>query len=160
MQPNSRHECSNHGPVPDPADLTSATASLITTPTLKSARNILALLLTVLWLPATSHCLLESAGFIQTDDCCAATESSCDKGDTCGDECQSLESASYKASDAPQLLGSPELLVTVLLPTATTEQSVPHYGPSLAADRVICLAVGWQFSSRAAIPVRAPSLAS
>jgi hypothetical protein len=126
----------------------------------KQFRSMAALLLLALWLPATSHCLMESAGLMPTALSCA---DECSPGAPAGqdteDLCASLESASYKAGDddaltiVPSFL--PALALVFVLPEsfsgATTSPLFPTVSPP-------ALRVTWQFVQRAALPVRSPSL--
>lgn len=120
----------------------------------------MAIMLLALWVPVNSHCLLETAGLIPPDECCAEssnnsnshTDSPCDPGDM-------LDSDHARAEDSQAAL---PLLVAAWLPLLfepTAELILPARP---ACDSLSPappdLAAGWQFSSRAALPVRAPSL--
>jgi hypothetical protein len=112
----------------------------------------------VLWLAATQHCRLENLpglGFLKcTTD--TATSSECE-----GDGCCAVESAAYKPSDDQQVAAPPAPLLVVLVvqeprPDAPLGQACLETPTRLPPELPQC----WQFISRTALPVRAPSLAS
>ena len=119
---------------------------------LKRVEKVIAMALLAMWLPATSLCLLENAGWIYKTDGCPAEQSSQSS------PCCALASATYKLNytparalpppkvipwpiDLPQLVLSPALF-------AVAESGVSP--PELIQS--------WQFSSRAALMPRAPSV--
>ncbi len=117
-------------------------------------------MLLALWVPVNSHCLLETAGLIPPDECCAEsstnsnshTASLCDPGDM-------LDSAHSRAEDSQAAL---PLLVAAWLPLFFESIAEPILPARPAWDSLSPappeLAAAWQFSSRTALPVRAPSL--
>ncbi len=127
---------------------------------MKPFRLFAAVLLLALWVPATSHCLMESAGlmpavFSCTDDCAPGAPG----GQDADDACAALESASYKVSDDDALAivptCPPVLALAFLLPE--THSNAPS-SPLFSTVAPPALPVTWQFRQRAALPVRSPSL--
>ena len=118
-------------------------------------------LLLVIWLPATSLCLVERAGWLANDDCCPSSASKPAPGKSSGDStCCTLASASYKADDYSHLHITAPLFIGVLIFEAFAGDS--------EAGQVDCnsddvgpptLRTTWQFTSRTALPPRAPSFA-
>ena len=125
------------------------------------------MLLVALWLPASSHPLLEAAGLIHDhhDD---------HDGDSDASGSHEHHADDHEVADGNCLLTSTDVSVTV--PTPVTPplpiglpdgepaqgpcgvcDSPGHAPPGLAPPE---LSHRWQFSSRAALPVRAPSVAS
>jgi len=124
-------------------------------------KSFLALLLALGWLPATSHCLLETLGAIPEFLHCA---DACGPGDTDrsedADACASVETATYKTEEQPLLVAGVFVTIVPLLPDAAeplpASQKVFARGPADVPE----LPVTWQFTQRASLPPRAPSSAS
>jgi hypothetical protein len=118
----------------------------------KRVKRILAMALLAMWMPATSLCLLENAGLISKNDDCAAGQSE-------SSPCCALASATYKMDENPAIaVPSPTLLISwfVDLPQliwAPTQLAIGESGVS-PPD----LSQTWQFSFRAALAPRAPSV--
>jgi len=117
----------------------------------------IALLLLTLWVPATSHCLLERAGVIPIAGCCAKSLGDCSQGD-CATGCGVVESTLAKSSTQTPHLSLPRLIVAQVLPPLTPQASTQ-------------IALGWlfwppdnfrlaEFLAHRTLPVRAPSLES
>lgn len=126
----------------------------------KAFRPFAIVLLLLLWLPTTSHCLMESAGLMPsflscTDDCAPGARAGKDTKDSCA----ALESASYKTCDEDALAIVPTCLSAValafLLPETLSNGTCTPLFPTVAPPS---LPVTWQFIQRAALPVRSPSL--
>jgi hypothetical protein len=123
-------------------------------------KTVVTILLLVLWLPATSHALLEQAGWIHTAHGDADNDSGRDNDHDAAD------GICHRASSHVQV-PKPELN-TELLPaagndlfTAAFEISLTlsnGYDPPGAAPPE--LSSTWQFSFRASLPPRAPSMIS
>ena len=120
---------------------------------MKRLFHIVGLVLLVLWVPITSHCMLENVRGLEFLKCPTDTPD----GAPCQDECSQLESASYKISDThtdflPAVLT--EILTFVILEFPADEQPInvietpPEIPPS------------WQFIFRTALAPRAPSFVS
>lgn len=117
-------------------------------------RNLAAVLLVALWLPATLHCQLENAGL---DVLFACTEQAPHAD---GDACQVLETGQITlAKSRLDLNLQPALVCACHLclfdagpPVPAPEISAPRQDETLPLQRT------WQFARRAALPARAPSL--
>jgi len=123
-------------------------------------KTIVAMMLLALWVPITSHCLLERVsdlGFLA----CASDDSA--KGD-CGndaDGCQSVESASYRSEDSQPLVSGFAFAFTWVIAVLASDSPPPSQpSPALCTDAPPDIPSSWQFALRTALPVRAPSLAS
>src|SRR6266853_1102351 len=123
-------------------------------PEMSRLKTILAALLFACWIPATSLCLLERAGWIAcNDDGCPVGESSQSSA------CCVLSSPTYKLDGnqrpAVAVPGDlPVLLVGLVEPQSNQSPSLE----SGVSPPEVC--TSWQFSSRAASAPRAPSIAS
>lgn len=120
----------------------------------------IACLLAVLWLPATSHCGLETAGLwlhdheAETSTDCASL--SCDR-----DLCESVEAGNFKNSAATVKVNAPLLAVCVTRLVLLTAADAPGEGCPVSprtTDSPPELARTWQFSARTALLPGAPSL--
>lgn len=123
---------------------------------MKCLRSLVAMVMLLVWLPAQGHCLLERTGWIWGDDCCSETESN---APCSAKPCCNLDSPTYKLSNHRATFVVPDP-IEVFLPPVVDQTAVllahtrfPTVGPPE-------LPVRWQFVYRAALPVRAPSLAS
>lgn len=120
----------------------------------------MALLLALAWMPIISHCLLETLSETAFTSCCAESSS---ESDDCTDKgCCAVEFASYQSLRNEELAPAPviSLLFVTDLPAAI-DQSLPaevSLGVLTAAPPEYTHV--WQFVSRTALPVRAPSFVS
>ena len=119
------------------------------------SRTIVTTCLLALWLPATSLCLMENAGWLTKNNGCCESQSS----ET--SPCCALAAASYKM-DESKLATAPAAQVCVLLIDLANPRSVPQPFDRVAESGVSPpeLSASWQFSFRAALAPRAPSSAS
>lgn len=108
----------------------------------------------------SAHCQLENIPALKFLACPPDSDSA-GKSPDCGDaSCCPAEKAQYKTQQNRTAIPSSELLL--LLPVALTDVAATHDEVSSAALTAAppefpkC----WQFAFRAALPVRAPSLAS
>ena len=123
---------------------------------------ILALLLAALWVPMTSHCLLEDAGWIHHDKCCDTGDDGDGTGHDAADGICQVEKAGFRLPKLQQVLAealpdflTPQLTLDGLLRVETIPPDIlTRAGPPPT------LRVTWQFSSRTALPPRAPSFVS
>jgi hypothetical protein len=125
------------------------------------SKNLVALLLLVVWMPATMCCALERAGVPFFQQCCEDDAADGSHKDPCGDKtCCLLESGKYQTPNPTPLLISPEFLLSFVYVAFVEppEASLSSFEPPESSPPD--LPVTWQFSSRAALPVRAPSIAS
>lgn len=121
--------------------------------------RFIASLLLALWLPASMHCALEKLpvfAFLQS--CCGTESDQQESGDCSQDVCGAVESGLYKPEDnsvsvsaAAKTWGSAPGSWG-MIPRSAPAQQREH--PSPAPPE---MASSWQFSLRAALPVRAPS---
>jgi hypothetical protein len=125
------------------------------------------LLLAVLWLPASSHALLEHFGLIHQ----VHADHHHDEGEGSPHEHGShnhdaadglmLAPAAKVKSPAPEFVATPVRLSSLLWAAPRpVELTAPGFGLSPPDSTPAELSRRWQFYSRAAHPVRAPSLAS
>ena len=119
-------------------------------------RQLVALAVLALWLPATLHCALEAAGFeivfvCHDHDTQAASDNHCDD-----DACHAIEDAAYTAVALTKLVGDVLFSVVALLPEPL-ELPAAAISPE-RTDVPRELRRGWQFITRAAPPARAPSV--
>jgi hypothetical protein len=115
-------------------------------------KTAVAALLVGLWLPATSFCLLENAGWVGNSDGCPA--------DQCSDSspCCALASANYKMHEGATMTVSSPVPMVEWLPE-WPKLVLPLRQAAIAEFNVSPpeLTQSWQFSSRAAPTPRAPS---
>lgn len=121
-------------------------------------KTLCAVLLALLWVPVTSHCLLEDAGVIHHDACCETRDTAAGHGHDAADGNCRVESSSYQLPKpfetlSPVPLDPRGLRVRFHAQPATRALTVPQ--PSDSPPRL--LAVTWQFLSRSAPAPRAPS---
>ena len=128
-------------------------------PAVNRLHRMMALVMLAAWLPAASLCLAECAGFIERGDCCA--DESGGNADAAAHPCCFLASGSYKSDTHRPLVLAPDVFATARLASLI---SIPPSSDGLALSPPALsppdLPVTWQFSFRAALPPRAPSLAS
>jgi hypothetical protein len=119
-----------------------------------------AALLAALWLPVTSHCLLEVADFIPLDECCTAADAR-SGGHEADQTCQ-VEYAAYALPKGQKLAPEP----CASAPIATFRAPAPVTPPALrllASEDTLAppeLPARWRFTLRTAPPSRAPSSAA
>ena len=125
-------------------------------------KTVVGWMLLLVWLPATSLCLVERAGWLANDDCCPSSAPKSPPGKTSNDTtCCALASASYKADDYSHLHITAPLFIGVLIFEAFTAEAERGETIRKADDLGLpTLLKTWQFTSRTALPPRAPSLAS
>jgi len=125
-------------------------------------RNILFALAALLWLPASAHCQLESLPGFEFFQCSIAGQTACHQSQDCGDcGCFAVEQSQYKSETQSFTLPSPDLQLVASLPllpelsawSAEVSRSILTAAPPP-------LLKTWQFASRSALPVRAPSFFS
>ena len=118
----------------------------------------MALALVALWPLAMNHCKLEASTDLAFFQC---SDHSSGQSDCADDACATVESGFYKAENTQLPLAA----VVVLFDSCRTELVLPR--PLPVHDTAFCMRVAppelprcWQFVSRTALPVRAPSFAS
>jgi hypothetical protein len=117
-------------------------------------RQLVGLLLLVLWLPLTSHCTWENLPGLQFFQCATETPGPAD-ADCDDDGCAQVESPTYKSSENLPTLLPPLLFVAFELPEPNDEAS-----NGLALEPEFPVLRHWQFHFRTALPPRAPSFVS
>ncbi|MGC3957933.1 MAG: hypothetical protein QM813_08320 [Verrucomicrobiota bacterium] len=129
-------------------------------------KTALTLLLAILWLPVTSHCLLfEAAEGTNSPACClhddAPVAESHHQQEGASAACALLENAQYKSSQ--QRIAAPPFVAQLAfeLPSLLNVALISGTSDSQQLDTPLeSLPVTWQFSMRAALPARAPSFVS
>lgn len=120
--------------------------------------KVMALLLALLWMPVSSHCLLECAEFIHQDACCQADLSSDHSHghDAADGNCQ-VESRQLAAQKHDVLK---ECLLVALLKSIEFSLPEPSGVAFIPSEGVAPpeLSSSWQFVSRSAVSPRAPSV--
>ena len=134
-------------------------------------RTILILLLAALWAPVSVHCQLEQLPALKFLSCCSHEDAGadthpgngCAEDDCATDACSIVESGLYKSEDHGALVSLGDQSFTAP-PSWLDFSSIPE--PSFAFhrlprnDHAPAPVRPWQFSSRAALPARAPDFAS
>jgi len=120
--------------------------------------KVMAVVLALLWVPVTSHCLLEEAGLIHHNACCQSSlGEDHSHGHDAADGCCQVESRQLAAQKHDVLKAV--VLVTFLTASvfSTVDQPVVSsiLGEGVAPPE---LSPTWQFVSRAAVSPRAPSV--
>jgi hypothetical protein len=129
---------------------------------MRAFRSTFFVLAAFLWLPVSAHCRLETVpGFeflaCLTEGTCHDNKSS-DRGDS---GCCAVEKSQYKTQQPRLTLRSPELLPTSFAPIGDAANTLPAEGSvGILTAAPPELRTTWQFVSRTALPVRAPSIAS
>jgi hypothetical protein len=116
------------------------------------------ILLLILWVPATSHCLMENAGIIPIAGCCAKSLTDCTQDDNCATGCDLVEST---------LVKSPTQTTSISLSSLTIAQLLPLLAPE-TSKQIALSCLFWppdnfrlaEFLAHRTLPVRAPSSAS
>lgn len=125
---------------------------------MKRLRQIVGLLLLVLWVPLTSHCTWENISDLALFKCVDDTEQSSEQKSDCADDgCEQLETATYRSSDAQPDVAPPAFLVLFQLLNLTVPA---HESCAAATTSPPEILSGWQFTFRTALPPRAPSFVS
>ena len=122
--------------------------------------TILSLALAILWVPVTSHCLLERLPGLEFLSCCTHDAVPCEdeEKDCAADSCAVVEEGFYKVQDNSDIVPEPVLLsVAFLLDVISAHWMQDPSGESLGVSPPH-LPSSWQFVYRTAAPVRAPSL--
>jgi hypothetical protein len=133
---------------------------------MRPIKTFLTLLLAVVWMPVSSHCLiLESAKNLAVLACCSESHAEQEQEhqrNACeSDGCAVVEDAQYRSTLERVTVPSPDMCVLFELPPFVEINPKPLHGfDHSRRDDLFCLTATWQFSSRAALPPRAPSSVS
>lgn len=122
-------------------------------------RRIVALVLTVLWLPAMLHCSLETAG-LEAFFRCEADHHANPATSTCTDSCDAMEAGRIMRDSGDVTVVAPilaEVVQPFVRPLPATELAPPVETLTGAEASPPETARPWQFVERAAPPSRAPS---
>jgi len=124
-------------------------------------KAMIALLLAMLYLPATGHCALEQTGwFPSAGDCCEQATSATDsQPSSCAGNCCPIENADYFSPNKDRtsvviVVVAPYVMVLAL--DILPKQS-PPVSPGSSPPELLKV---WQFVYRTALPPRAPSFVS
>ncbi len=125
-------------------------------------KTLTAVLLMLVWLPATSLCLMESAGFIKKGDCCSKDSDRTAPGKAgCDEPCGVLASGGYLFQQDHFVLSAPVFVISdFCIPITLEIQPPPGIGRDAPATAPPELVGCWHFSFRTALPPRAPSFVS
>jgi len=124
--------------------------------------KIIALLVAIVWLPAVSHCVMEDAGWIVSDQCCTDPIEDSHDTETAHDECTAcfFESSAILSIKPDSMVSSVqlELLDFELLPLPGLVLATPGLnGAQGHADPAVC---SRQLALPRICPIRGPSLLS
>jgi hypothetical protein len=126
----------------------------------------MAMLLALAWVPLMSHCRIEALTDLEIFSCSTEEHHSTDdSGEPCGDDdtCCAVEFAKYQSPRQQEIVPVASLLIEPGADFCAAAATIPL--PAELCLGILTAAppdmpVGWQFSLRAALPVRAPSVAS
>jgi hypothetical protein len=127
-------------------------------------RLIVALLLALVWLPATLHCGLEAAGLLEhADACCHGEHADAAKPTHCGVAgCGVVESGDYQPSYSLLKVSAPVAVIcfSSLIELTACLPGEPAIVAPEKAESPLEIRRTWQFLARAALSPRAPSSVS
>jgi hypothetical protein len=120
----------------------------------------MALVVLALWGLAVMHCKLEVLpGFGFLKSCCFADSASSSPKNCEDDGCGAVEDGGYRAEEQNATAPQPPLILTLVSPELE-EPILELAGACFSDSQSPELSRFWQFSYRAALPPRAPSLIS
>ena len=125
----------------------------------QSLRQLVALAVLALWLPATLHCALEAAGFAGVFSCADEHETGA-HDESPRDACDVIEGAAFKPAANTATLPLPALcacLLCFVAPPPAIDLTAPVTGVSELVAAPPEVARTWHFVARAAPAPRAPS---
>lgn len=130
---------------------------------MQSARRLLVWVMVALWLPATLHCAMDQAGvFDSKPACCHEDSSKAADANDCGTRCDIVGGDTQKLANHLVKVPAPVLLVWLSNAVVSLPDELA-FAPQVSPDGAESppeLSRTWQFVERAALPPRAPSLAS
>jgi hypothetical protein len=119
-------------------------------------------LMAFLWMAQAAHCQIETVRGLEFLTCASSGNAENAAHSCCGGTCKTIESRQNKTEDKKRLAAAqpaPQPWLTVALVTLVLLESDSDRGNSFA-DVPPEFSKCWQFLSRTALPVRAPSFAS
>lgn len=121
---------------------------------------ISSLVMALLWVPVTSHCLLERLPGLEVLSCCTHEAEPCEgeEKECAADSCAIVEEGFYKVQDNSDLVPEPMLLSSEFLVDLASNLALRDPGPESREVSPPQLSASWRFVYRTAAPVRAPSL--
>ena len=127
----------------------------------KWLKTMTVLAMLALWLPATNHCRLEQIPGLGFLVCCDHEATAPHQDNDCDtDGCALFENGHYRTEEPQAALPAPDLVVLAMLFSLAQEAPCFHVAQArVRAPAPPELPRAWQFSFRAALPVRAPSIA-
>lgn len=128
----------------------------------RTLRTLIIVGLALAWVPLTSHCELEAVSGLEFLHCVEeSSDSPPDHSHDCDDSCCSVEYATYQVQRSQELVS---ICILALVPSDFRFGFKRVLALELGFDVLAIpppeLAKTWQFSFRAALPVRAPSFAA
>jgi hypothetical protein len=123
-------------------------------------RTMLTVLLAVAWMPLAGHCQIEHVTGLQFLRCAPADADGAPCSPADGGSCCSWESGQYHLPESQPLVAVPLVAVVPLLQPVAESWTPAECGLQDLTEAPPGPPEPWQFSSRAALPVRAPSIAS
>jgi hypothetical protein len=132
----------------------------------RTLRTWMVLLLALAWVPLMSHCRIEALTDLELFSCSTDEHHSTeDSGEPCGDDdtCCAVEFAKYQSPRQQEIV--PVAAMAILPAADFCSASAPLPLPAEVCLGILTAAppdlpVSWQFIYRAALPPRAPSVAS
>ncbi len=124
----------------------------------------ISLLLALLWLPATLHCVIEDSGLIEHLSLCHGDDGhscGCDGSKDLKDSCHIIEGGEYRIVDSNASVPTPALHLLFVLDLALASLDAPPLVSTTSpasSDAPPELARTWHFATRSAPAPRAPSL--
>jgi hypothetical protein len=123
--------------------------------------KVLSLTVLAVWGLASMHCKLEAVpGFDFLKICCFADSTSSSSKECDSDGCGAVEDGNYRAEE--QTAFAPQPLLVLAVVSSLIEAALPEVSAHCFASPQPSpeLPTAWRFSQRAALPPRAPSIAS
>jgi hypothetical protein len=128
---------------------------------MRSLRMILTLLLAVVWMPLAAHCQIESVTGLEVLSCAPLGEGGTCAGSPCDPgSCCSLESGQFRLPQSQPVIAAPLVMALPLVLALAVEEAPTEAACRVLTDQPPEVPKPWQFSRRAALPPRAPSIAS
>lgn len=123
-------------------------------------KSILALLVLAFWMPCTARCELAKS-FEKVPECCESNSHKSPDTDAGTCVCDAVASGGYHFSNSKMVVSAPVLIYALAdlfgHNFSLDEKSAPEL---IHSPQEIRTQTVWHFISRAALPVRAPSIAS